>query len=488
MATRLYLPASGSPPLAALAVNANWELTNGLVRLPCFTAKQNTALATDTRLWPATATQQWCWWQFQSEPLREPYSWLATDTVSMVIGKCAETTVSGDTHLAYVVRVVSGDGSVVRGVIGLYHSTSTEYPLVASAATRIHNARTNGATAFSSQAGDRIIIEIGLHGVTPAAENIQMRKGDPSATADFALTAGLTTDLCPWVQLSRTVAFGQPVGDAAITLPDDTSSATAQVDVLGASAQTLTGDAAASTGNVLIQGSAAKTEGADAVAATAQVTDAAPSGDGAITEAADAPAGTAGVVAGASAAISEDGDVVGGAGQIVLAALSAIVEAPDAPLGTASAAIRGAGSPIEQADVPTAQAGVLLVADGAVTLAGDAALASGGVALGAAGAVTLADDVALGDAHVGSVATGDGAVLLAPDVVAATATVTGGAPPPAPEWYEEDAVTIVHRRRREMPVSVRPLIDEILEAAAQNARLESPAPDQDEDEEILWLA
>ena len=211
MATRFYLPASGTPPLGSLAVNANWELTNGLIRLPCFTMKQNTALATSQRTWPATTTQQWCWWQFQSDILKYAYNWLATDTVSMVIGKCAETTSGGDSHLAYVVRVVSGDGATIRGVIGLYHATSTEFPLMASAATRIHDARTNGATAFASQPGDRIIIEIGLHGVTPLAQLIQMRIGDPTPPPDdFALTAGLTTDLCPWVQLSRTVEFGTP--------------------------------------------------------------------------------------------------------------------------------------------------------------------------------------------------------------------------------------------------------------------------------------
>src|SRR4030042_582503 len=210
MATTFYLPASGTPPLGSLAVNANWELTNGLIRLPCFTMKQNTALTTSQRTWPATSTQQWCWWQFQSDILKYAYNWLATETVSMVIGKCAETTSGGDSHLAYVVRVVSGDGATIRGVIGLYHATSTEFPLMASAATRIHNARTNGATAFASQPGDRIIIEIGLHGVTPLAQLIEMRIGDPSATADFALTSGLTTDLCPWVQLSRTVEFGTP--------------------------------------------------------------------------------------------------------------------------------------------------------------------------------------------------------------------------------------------------------------------------------------
>jgi len=224
MATRLYLPASGSPPLAALAVNANWELTNGLLRLPCFTAKQNTALATDPRTWPSTTTQQWCWRQYQSDVLAEAYNWTTADTVSMVIGKCGEpSALTADTHLAYVVRVVSGDGSVIRGVIGLYHATSTEFPNVASAATRIHNARVNGATNFSSQVGDRIIIEVGLHGVTPAAVQVQMRFGDPTATGDFALTAGLTTDLDPWVQLSRTVTFGTPpavlvVQDAALAL------------------------------------------------------------------------------------------------------------------------------------------------------------------------------------------------------------------------------------------------------------------------------
>jgi len=218
MATRLYLPISGTPPLASLAVNSNWELSNNLVRLPCFTTKQNTALTSYQYTWPAALTQQWVWRQWQTERLTTGYSWTTSDTVSMVIGKCYETTTAGDTHLAYVIRVVSDDGSVIRGVIGLYHATSTEFPLVASAATRIHAARVTGATTFSSQAGDRIIIEIGLHGVTPGLQSIQMRFGDPSATADFARTAALTTDLCPWVELSRTVTFGSININEASTL------------------------------------------------------------------------------------------------------------------------------------------------------------------------------------------------------------------------------------------------------------------------------
>src|SRR4030066_2317042 len=210
MATRFYLPISGTPPLASLAVNSNWELITSLVRLPCFTAKQNTALTQASATWAATTTQQWCGRQWQSDILAAAYDWTTADTVSMVI-KVAESAAQVDSHLAYVIRVVSGDGTVIRGVIGLYHDTSLEYPKsLAAIATRIHDARTAGATTFSSQVGDRIIIEIGHHGVTPSLALVYHNYGDPSATADYALTAGLTTDLVPWVQLSRTVEFGNP--------------------------------------------------------------------------------------------------------------------------------------------------------------------------------------------------------------------------------------------------------------------------------------
>src|SRR4030042_450167 len=219
MATRIYLPASGTAPLGSLAVNAGWELSTSLVRLPCYTVKSNTALATTSLTWGAELTQQWCWKQYQSLPMVAAYDWTTSDTVSMVSGKCSQAANQTDTHLAYVIRVVSGDGATIRGVIGLFHAASTEFALVAAAATRIHSARTDGATNFSSLVGDRIIIEIGLHGITPSLTQVDMRFGDPTATADFALTKELTTDLVPWVELSRTVSFDPPMSVSdAITL------------------------------------------------------------------------------------------------------------------------------------------------------------------------------------------------------------------------------------------------------------------------------
>ena len=226
MATRLYLPSSGTPPLTSLAVDSNWELSTGLVRLPCSITKSNTALTDSVRTWASATTQQWVWWQFQSATLAEGYSWTTSDTVSLVI-RGLEANLACDSHVVYSVRVVSADGSTVRGTVGLYHATSTEF--TTSALTRIHNARTTGATNFTSYAGDRIIIELGLHGVTPStAYTNTLRIGDPTATSDFALTAGLTTDLCPWVQLSRDVIFGNARIAASIgggfSLTDDFNS------------------------------------------------------------------------------------------------------------------------------------------------------------------------------------------------------------------------------------------------------------------------
>lgn len=210
MTTRLYLPSSGTAPLTSLAIDSRWELSTGLVRRPCYHTKSNTALASTVTAWPATLTQQWCWYQFQSDTLAAAYDWTTSDTVSMVLGQCAESELQTDTHLAYCIRVVSGDGTSIRGTVGLFHTSSLEFPTFANGPrTRIFTARVEGATAFSSQIGDRIIVELGVHGVTPTQTTVQLRVGDTAALADFALTVGLATDLCPWVELSRTVSFGK---------------------------------------------------------------------------------------------------------------------------------------------------------------------------------------------------------------------------------------------------------------------------------------
>lgn len=206
MATRFYLPLGGTLG-SSPTVDSNWERQiAAFARYPMPTAKTNTALGTYSALFGATATSQTLWMQWVSDTLNVDQT--ISGTMSMVIGKCAETSTGGDAHLAFSARVMQGDTSTPRGTLLLYHATSTEFPLIASAATRIHSAR--AITTVAALAGDRIVMEIGIHGVTPVNETMQMRFGDPTAAADFALTAALTTDLCPWWELSQTLTFGAP--------------------------------------------------------------------------------------------------------------------------------------------------------------------------------------------------------------------------------------------------------------------------------------
>ena len=206
MATRFYLPVSGTPG-SSPTVDANWERQiAAFARYPMPRTKSNSALATYSAAFGATTTTQTLWMQWVSDTLNVNQA--ISGTMSMVIGKCAETSLSGDAHLAFSARVMQGDTSSLRGTLLLFHATSTEFPLIASAATRIHSAR--AITTVNALAGDRIVMEIGIHGVTPANETMQLRFGDPTAAADFALTAALTTDLCPWWELSTTLTFGDP--------------------------------------------------------------------------------------------------------------------------------------------------------------------------------------------------------------------------------------------------------------------------------------
>lgn len=211
MATRLYLPSSGASPLASLAVGAMWETTSDVFfRAPTATAKTNTAISQFVDK-PACATgQQEVFGQWVSAPLAAAHDFTAGETVSLVVS-CMEGSTSANAHLAFCVRVVSGDGATQRGVLASQETYSTEF--ATSQATRIISGR--ALASVSAQVGDRIVIEIGIHSNTGVTSYwLYERFGDPSATGDFALTADLATDLCPWVELSPTLPFsGSTVDD-----------------------------------------------------------------------------------------------------------------------------------------------------------------------------------------------------------------------------------------------------------------------------------
>jgi len=213
MATRFYFPSSGVAP-SSPTVDTLWERQiAAFTRYPAPTTKTDTPLTDVSALFGATTSSQTLWAQFISEPLDVDQAISGTGTV---IIRTLEGGSTEDAHLAFVVRVMVGDTSTERGTLWSSIASTSEFP-TGTPATRRHSGV--ALSAVNALAGDRLCAELGVVGVTPAnAANITLRIGDPSGTADFANTVGLTTDLCPWWELSQTLTFGTPAAGYNVVL------------------------------------------------------------------------------------------------------------------------------------------------------------------------------------------------------------------------------------------------------------------------------
>ncbi len=206
MATRFYLPAEGSgTPATSPAFDAAWEQNGQATRLRLLRKNQLASLSTladtGTRTVPITTTQDILCNQWVSDPIRAQR---ITGTVSAVV-RVLESTVDANVTLAFVMRVLGLDGTV-RGTMFSVFGTGTEYAV--TAATRI--VASSAVTAVTALTGDRLVVEIGSRATAPAsAQTYTMRFGTSAAT-DFALTAALTTDLNPWVELSQDIYDDRP--------------------------------------------------------------------------------------------------------------------------------------------------------------------------------------------------------------------------------------------------------------------------------------
>lgn len=203
MPSRFYFDSVTAPSISP-AFDAAWEQTGQAVRLRLQykkTLSTVSALTDSTSVTiPITTTQDILIAQFISEPfgynlLIDARNW------SMVIGKCSENATTNNAHLAFSLRIISQDGSIVRGTLRSSFTTISEFPLTASAATRIIAAA--ACTPLTSQAGDRICLEVGIRANGPTAAGSGKMRFGTSATSDFALTTALTTDLNSWCEFEQ---------------------------------------------------------------------------------------------------------------------------------------------------------------------------------------------------------------------------------------------------------------------------------------------
>lgn len=202
MPTRFYFDSVTTPAISP-NFDANWEQTGQAVRRRLQykqTLSTVSALTDFSVTIPITTTQDILVAQFISDPIGYGLNIMAQNW-SMVVGKCAENANTNNAHLAFSLRILSNDGGTVRGTLRSSFTTISEFPLIASAATRIIAAAS--CTPLVSQAGDRICLEVGIRANGPtAAGSGQMRFGTAGGS-DFALTTALTTDLNGWSEFEQ---------------------------------------------------------------------------------------------------------------------------------------------------------------------------------------------------------------------------------------------------------------------------------------------
>lgn len=209
MSARFYLPFGGTPPVTPTP-SSQWVTTTSFVASPTGTAKTNTALTAGTaRTHSATNLGRRLDRQFVSGQYG---TGSVSGTFSAVV-KGVESNALNNAWLDVVIRVVDSTGAVERGVLyaGSVNTTASatasaeNFELPTTVATRIKNAITLSPVSMLN--GDRIVFEVGAqYNITNnTTYTVTLTYGDPTATADYALTAALTTTLCPWVELSATL-------------------------------------------------------------------------------------------------------------------------------------------------------------------------------------------------------------------------------------------------------------------------------------------
>lgn len=198
--TRIYLTHNDAASVAP-AVDAGWERSLGtFVRRRSTITKAEASSTTHTALFGSSSTSQTAWAQFISPPL--DVNQTINQAFSMVM-RCQENSLAENAHLAVVLRVIQPN-LTSRGTLFTNMTTSTEFS-TAPGETRILSGAT---TSVAALAGDRLVLDVGVHGVTPAnADLITLEYGANSGVADHTLAAGNTNSLSPWYEIAQAITF-----------------------------------------------------------------------------------------------------------------------------------------------------------------------------------------------------------------------------------------------------------------------------------------
>ena len=200
MATRFYFPSSGSAPVSP-AYSGSWDNTDDAQRLPCYDSAQGTSMSTVAYFDSDVGNTDHLIRQWVSEPITAQT--ISVQTIEFQM-RCQEGAVQDNQFIAICIRVVSNDGSSVTGTILDVTRDGTEI-----SASSLQNRRlTASTTQVTSNANDRIVIEVGCGGdpLGSADHDVDIRIGD-NGGSDLPEDDTSTNDYNPWLEFPNDITF-----------------------------------------------------------------------------------------------------------------------------------------------------------------------------------------------------------------------------------------------------------------------------------------
>lgn len=209
MGTRFYYPSSGAAAISP-AVDASWTnsttFRRDLLRAPSATAVVSPGEFYDGALANFVVAQ------YVSEQLQ-------VQTVSGTVRgqiMALQSDPDTDAYAQTVIRVLSADGSVVRGTLLPAHANalSSEFNTGSMRNRRFPLSAISPAslTPIACLSGDRLVVEVGFRAGGVSPEEVSLRLGDLPAS-DLAEDETSSTDLRPWIEFSSILLFdGEAVG------------------------------------------------------------------------------------------------------------------------------------------------------------------------------------------------------------------------------------------------------------------------------------
>ena len=209
MATRFYFHGGSFVPSISPAYDSEWDRVNNAVRRLMSPSKLASISGTYSDL-EGTSTSPYdiLARQLISRPLK-------AQTISGTVKgqlRCSESNAAADMCAALVIKVVSGDGSVVRGTLLRYFPANLTSEYSTSLTNRYFPPETS-VTPVTAQEGDVLVIELGTRAFNTSITQyiFYLHFLDDPNIGDLPVDQTTQTELCPWIEFSADIQFADDI-------------------------------------------------------------------------------------------------------------------------------------------------------------------------------------------------------------------------------------------------------------------------------------